>query len=71
LGTATTDLATVGRLFSQVSNQLQVVAEDATQLRESNAKLADDLVAEPHGCFPSSSHSLLVSCRVLIRWSSS
>jgi hypothetical protein len=31
LGTATTDLATAGRQFSQVSNQLQVVSEEATQ----------------------------------------
>jgi chromosome segregation ATPase len=37
LGTAMTDLAMVGRQFSQITNQLQVVFEEATQLRESNA----------------------------------
>jgi uncharacterized protein (DUF3084 family) len=40
LGTAMTDLATTGRQFSQVTNQLQVVSEEATQLRKSNAKLS-------------------------------
>jgi hypothetical protein len=30
LGTATTDLATTGRQFSQVTNQLQVVYEEVT-----------------------------------------
>jgi hypothetical protein len=30
LGTATTDLATVDRQFAQVTNQLQVVSEEAT-----------------------------------------
>jgi hypothetical protein len=30
LGTATTDLVTAGRQFSYVTNQLQVVSEEAT-----------------------------------------
>jgi chromosome segregation ATPase len=30
LGTATTDLATAGRQFSQVTNQIQVVSEEVT-----------------------------------------
>jgi hypothetical protein len=39
LGTATADLATAGRQFFLVSNQLQEVSEQATRLRGSNAKL--------------------------------
>jgi hypothetical protein len=46
LGTTTTDLATADRQFSQVTNQLQVVSEEATQLRKSNAKLSQDLEGE-------------------------
>jgi predicted nucleic acid-binding Zn-ribbon protein len=71
LGTATTDLATTGRRFSQVTNQLQVLSEEATRLRESIAKLSEDLEGESHGCFLSLSRSLLVSCHILTRWSSS
>jgi predicted nucleic acid-binding Zn-ribbon protein len=71
LGTATTDLATAGRQFSQVTNQLQVVSEEATRLRESNAKLSEDREGESHGCFLSLSRSLLISCHVLTRRSSS
>jgi hypothetical protein len=40
LGTAMTDLATTGRQFSQVTNQLQVATEEVAQLRENNAKLS-------------------------------
>jgi cell division septum initiation protein DivIVA len=40
---ATTDLATTSRQFSQVTNQLQVVIEEASRLRDSNAKLSKDL----------------------------
>jgi chromosome segregation ATPase len=69
LGTATTDLATAGCQFSQVTNQLQVVFEEATRLRENNAKMSEDLVGESRGCFLSLSHSLLISCHVLTRWS--
>jgi hypothetical protein len=39
LGTTTTDLATAGCQFSQVMNQLQLVSEEAAQLRESNARV--------------------------------
>jgi hypothetical protein len=46
LGTATTDLATTGRQFSQVTNQLQVVTEEAAQLRNNNVKLSWDLKVE-------------------------
>jgi hypothetical protein len=53
LGTATTDLATADRLFSQVTNQLQVVSEEATWRRESNAKLSEDLKGESCGFFVS------------------
>jgi hypothetical protein len=60
LGIATTDLATAGRQFSQVSNQLQVVSEEATRLRESNTKLSEDLEGESCGRFLSSSPSLHV-----------
>jgi uncharacterized protein YoxC len=43
LSTATTDLATMSRQFSQAMNQLQVVTEEASQLQNSNAKLSQDL----------------------------
>jgi chromosome segregation ATPase len=65
LGTARTDLATAGCLFSQVTNQLQVVSEEATQLRESNAKLSQDLKGETCGRCLSLFRSLLASCHVL------
>jgi predicted nucleic acid-binding Zn-ribbon protein len=70
LGTATTDLATAVRQFSQVTYQLQVVSEEATRLRKSNAKLSEDREGESHGCFLSLSRSLLVSCHVLTSRSS-
>jgi predicted nucleic acid-binding Zn-ribbon protein len=69
LGTPTTDLATAGRQFSHVTDQLQVVSKEATQLCESNAKLSQDLEGESHGCFLTLFCSLLVSCHVLICWS--
>jgi hypothetical protein len=40
------DLATTGRQFSQVMNQLLVVTEEAAQLRDNNAKLSQDLEGE-------------------------
>jgi uncharacterized protein YoxC len=43
LGTATADLVTAGRQFSQVTNQLQVATEEAAQLHDNNAKLSQDL----------------------------
>jgi DNA anti-recombination protein RmuC len=65
LGTATTDLATAGRQFSQVSNQLQEVSKEATRRRESNTKLSEDLEGESNGRFPSPSPSLSDSCHAL------
>jgi chromosome segregation ATPase len=69
LGTAMTDLVTAGRQFSQVTNQLQVVTEEATQVRDSNAKLSQDLEGESRGHFPSLFGSLLAPRRILICWS--
>jgi hypothetical protein len=66
LGTATTDLVTAGRQFSQVTKKLQVVSKEAMQPRESNAKLSQDLEGESCGHFLSLFRSLLVSCHVLI-----
>jgi hypothetical protein len=43
LRTATTDLATTSRQFSQVTNQLQVATEEASLLRDSNVKLSQHL----------------------------
>jgi predicted nucleic acid-binding Zn-ribbon protein len=43
LGTATTDLATTNRQFSQVTDKLQVVTKEAEQLRDSHVKLSQDL----------------------------
>jgi chromosome segregation ATPase len=60
LGTTTTDLATVGRQFSQVTNQLQLVSEAAMRPRKSNTKLSEDLEGESRGCFLSLSRLLLV-----------
>jgi hypothetical protein len=68
LGTATTDLAMVGGQFSQITNQLLVVSEEATHLLESNAKLPQDFAGESRGRFLSSFFQLLVSCRVLTCW---
>jgi hypothetical protein len=46
LATARVDLAMAIHQFSQVTNQLQVVTEEATWLRQSNAKLSEDLEGE-------------------------
>jgi hypothetical protein len=43
LNTATTNLATSSRQFSQVTNHLQVVTEEVSRLRDSNTKLSQDL----------------------------
>jgi seryl-tRNA synthetase len=43
LNTATTDLVTMSHKFSQITNLLQVVTEEASRLRDSNAKLSQDL----------------------------
>jgi hypothetical protein len=47
LNTATTELATTSCQFSQVTNLLQVVTEEASRLRDSNAKLSQDLDGKP------------------------
>jgi chromosome segregation ATPase len=65
LRTATTNLAMTSRQFSQATNQLQVVTEEASRLQNSNAKLSQDLegkLDDPR--FLSS--SALASCRDLI-----
>jgi uncharacterized protein YoxC len=61
-GGAAVDLATIGRHFSQVTNQLHVVTEEATRLRESNAKLSEDLEGKSSRHFPSPSHLSFASC---------
>jgi uncharacterized protein YoxC len=67
LGTATTGLATAGRQFSQVTNQLQVISEEATQLRDNNTKLLQDLEGESCRHFLPLLRPLLAPCHVLIR----
>jgi predicted nucleic acid-binding Zn-ribbon protein len=62
LATAGVDLVTANRQFSQVANQLQVISEEATQLRESNAKLSEDLEGELSRHFFSPLHFLFASC---------
>jgi chromosome segregation ATPase len=66
LGTATTDLATTGCQFSQVTNQLQVAIEEAAQLCDNNAKLSQDLDGKLHGPSLSLLGSLLASHQILI-----
>jgi hypothetical protein len=46
LATAGADLTIANRQFSEVTNRLQVVSEEATQLREDNSKLSQDLDGE-------------------------
>jgi uncharacterized protein YoxC len=65
LGTATADLAKVGRQFSQISNQLQKISEEATRLCESNAKLSEDLEGKSSGRIPSPPSSLSASHHAL------
>jgi hypothetical protein len=69
LGTATTHLATTGRQFSQVTNQLQVATKEAARLRDANAKLSQDLDGKLNGPLLCLSDSPLGPCRTLIRWS--
>jgi hypothetical protein len=45
-----------------------VVTEDATQLRDNNAKLSQDLDGESRGPFLSLFGSLLAPGRILICW---
>jgi hypothetical protein len=47
LNTAVTDLVMTSRQFSQVTNQLQVVTEEVSRLRDSNPKLSQDLDGKP------------------------
>jgi chromosome segregation ATPase len=68
LGTTTTDLMTAGRQFSQVTNQLQVVTEEVAQLRDSNAKLSQDLDGKSDGPLLSLSDLPLASYRILTHW---
>jgi hypothetical protein len=60
LGTTMVDLMMADRQFSQVTNQLQEVSEEATRLRESNTNLSKDLEGESSRRFPSPSHLLFV-----------
>jgi hypothetical protein len=46
-----------------------VVNEEATQLRDNNAKLSQDLEGESRGPFLSMFGLLLASHQILIRWS--
>jgi hypothetical protein len=65
LSTATMDLAMTSHRFSQVTNQLQVVTEEATQLRDSKAKLSQDLDGQSGGPLRLLSGLALASCRNL------
>jgi chromosome segregation ATPase len=49
LRTAMTDLVTTSRQFSQATNQLQVLTEEASRLQSSNAKLSQDLEGKSDG----------------------
>jgi hypothetical protein len=62
------DLATIGRQFSQVTNQLHVVTEEVVQLRDTNAKLSQDLDGKSDGPLFSLSGSPLAPCRTLIHY---
>jgi chromosome segregation ATPase len=64
LRTATTDLATMSRQFSQAMNQLQVVTEEASRLQNSNAKLSQDLEGKSDDP-PVLAYLALASCRDL------
>jgi hypothetical protein len=68
LGTTTSDLATTGRQFSQVTNQLQMATEEATRLCDANAKLSQDLDGKLDGPLLSLSSFPLAPCRTLTRW---
>jgi hypothetical protein len=65
LATVGLDLTTANRQFFQVVNQLQVASEEATWLRESNAKLSEDLEGESTMCFLSPFFSTL-ACLLFI-----
>jgi hypothetical protein len=67
LGTATSDLATTNRQFSQVTNQLQVATAEAARLRDTNAMMSQDLDGKLGGLILSLSGFPLAPCRALIR----
>jgi hypothetical protein len=68
LGTAMTDLVTVGYQFSQVTNQLQVATKVAAQLRDNNAKLSQDPYGKSDGPLLSLFGSPLAPYWVRICW---
>jgi hypothetical protein len=64
LATAGADRSTTNRQFSEVTNQLQMVFEEATRLREDNSKLSQDLDGEPgRPLFP---QPLLLACSLFV-----
>jgi hypothetical protein len=64
LATAGVDLTTANRQFSEVTNKLQVVSEEATWLREDKSKLSQDLDGESDGpLFP---QLLLLACFLFV-----
>jgi chromosome segregation ATPase len=64
LATAEVDLVAANRQFSEVTTQLQVVSEEAMQLREDNSKLSQDLYGEPDR--PFFSQLLLHACSLFV-----
>jgi hypothetical protein len=62
-------MATTGCRFFQVTNQLHVVTEEAARLRDTNAKLLQDLDGKSDGPLLSLSGSSLAPYQTLIRWS--
>jgi hypothetical protein len=72
LATAGVDFATTNRQFSEVANQLQVVSEEATRLRENNTKLSEDLEGESARPFLLpflllACHSLVLTCLLVLQ----
>jgi hypothetical protein len=67
LGTATSDLVTTSRQFSQVTNQLQAATKEAARLRDANAKMSQDLDGKLGGLLLSLYGFPLAPCRALIR----
>jgi hypothetical protein len=64
LATAGVDLATANHQFSEDANLLHVVFEEATRLRENNAKLSEDLEGESDR--PFFSPYLLLACFLFV-----
>jgi chromosome segregation ATPase len=65
LRTATTNLATTSRQFSQTTNQLQVVTEEALRLQSSNTKFCGRILRVSRMVPRFSPISALASCREL------